>query len=80
MVEPDAVLEVADGILDFGVAAMVGLQCQRFPVSAGDAAVIAVVYEEDQLSTVRIASIQMLSNSGRAMPPGRSSHRRPPPY
>ena len=31
-VEPHAVLEVSDGILDLGVAAMVGLQCQGFPV------------------------------------------------
>ena len=31
MVEPDAVLEVANGVLDLGVAAMVGLQCQGFP-------------------------------------------------
>ena len=27
MVQPHAVLEVSDGILDLGVAAMVGLQC-----------------------------------------------------
>ena len=31
MVEPDAGLEVSDGILDLGVAAMVGLQCQGCP-------------------------------------------------
>ena len=31
MVEADAVLEVSDGILDLGVAAMVGLQFQQFP-------------------------------------------------
>ena len=31
MVEADAVLEVANGILDLGVAAMVGLQFQGFP-------------------------------------------------
>ena len=43
MVEPDAVLEVSDGILDLGVAAMVGLQCQGVPVPVGDEAVIAVV-------------------------------------
>ena len=37
MVEPDAVLEVANGILDLGVAAMVGLQFQwrGRPVLAG---------------------------------------------
>ena len=42
VVEPHAVLEVANGILDLGVAAMVGLQSQGFPVPVGDAAVIAV--------------------------------------
>ena len=31
MVEPDAVLEVADGILDLGVAPMVGLEIQGVP-------------------------------------------------
>ena len=49
MVEADAVLEVSDGILDLGVAAMVGLQFQGFPVPVGDEAVIAVADEEDQL-------------------------------
>ena len=46
MVQPHAVLEVANGILDLGVAAMVGLQCQGFPLPVGDAAVIAVGGEE----------------------------------
>ena len=32
---------------------MVGLQCQRFPVPVGDAAVISVVDEEGQMSTGR---------------------------
>ena len=36
MVEPDAILEVSDGVLDLGVAAMVGLQCQGFPVPDGE--------------------------------------------
>ena len=49
MVEPHAVLQIADGILDLGVAAMVGLQCQGVPVSVGDAIVIAVVGEEGRL-------------------------------
>ena len=31
MVEPDAVLEVSDGVLDLGVAPMVGLQFQVSP-------------------------------------------------
>ena len=46
MVQPDAVLEVSDGVLDLGVAAMVGFQCQGFPVPVGDEAVIAVAGEE----------------------------------
>ena len=31
MVEPDAVLEVSDGVLDLGVVPMVGLQFQGCP-------------------------------------------------
>ena len=50
---PDAVLEVADGVLDLGVAAMVGLQFQGVPVSVGDEAVIAVAGKEGQLGAVR---------------------------
>ena len=53
MVETDAVLEVSDGILDLGVAAMVGLQLEGLPVAVGDEAVIAVVGEEGQLGTGR---------------------------
>ena len=40
IVQPDAVLQVSDGILDLGVAAMVGLQFQGLSVPAGDEAVI----------------------------------------
>ena len=53
MVQPDAVLQVSDGILDLGVAAMVGLQFQGLPVPVGDEAVIAVGGEEGQLGTGR---------------------------
>ena len=53
MVQPHAVLEVSDGILDLGVAAMVGLQLQGCPVPVGDEAVIAVAGEEGQLGTGR---------------------------
>ena len=53
MVQPHAVLEVADGVLDLGVAAVVGLQFQGLPVPVGDAAVIAVAGEEGQLGTGR---------------------------
>ena len=51
MVQSHAVLEVSDGILDLGVAAVVGLQFQGFPVPVGDAAVISVIGEEGQLGT-----------------------------
>ena len=51
MIQPHAVLEVSDGILDLGVAAVVGLKVQGFPVPVGDAAVIAVAGEEGQLGT-----------------------------
>ena len=53
MIEPDAVLEVSDGVLDLGAAAVVGLQFQGFPLPVGDAAVVAVAGHEDQLGTER---------------------------
>ena len=53
VVEAHAVLEVANGVLDPGVAPMVGLQRQGCPVPVGDEAVIAVVDEEGQLGTGR---------------------------
>ena len=53
MVQPHTVLEVSDGILDLGVAAMVGLQFEHLPVPVGDEAVIAVAGEEGQLGTGR---------------------------
>ena len=49
MVQPHAVLEVSDGILDLGVAAMISLQFQGFPVPVGDEGVIAVVDQQGQL-------------------------------
>ena len=51
--KPDAVLEVSDGVLDLGVAPMVGLQFQGCPVPVGDEAVIAVVDEQRQLGAGR---------------------------
>ena len=51
VVQPDAVLEVAYGVLDLGVAAMIGLQFQRLPVPVGDEGVIAVSGEEGELGT-----------------------------
>ena len=53
VVQPDAVLEVADGVLNLGVAAMISLQFQHLPVPVGDEAVIAVAGEEGQLGTGR---------------------------
>ena len=53
MVQPHAVLEVSDGVLDLGMAAMVGLQFQGLPLPVGDEAVIAVAGEEGQLGTGR---------------------------
>ena len=53
MIEAHAVLEVSDGVLDLGVAAMVGLQLQRLSVPVGDETVIAVAGEEGQLGTGR---------------------------
>ena len=49
MVESDAVLEVSDGVLDLGVAPMVGLQFPGVAVSIGDESVIAVGGEQRQL-------------------------------
>ena len=53
MVQPDAVLQVAYGVLGLCVAAMVSLEVQGIPVPVGDEAVIAVVGEEGQLGTGR---------------------------
>ena len=66
MVEPDAVLEVANGILDLGVAPMVGLQCQGCPVPVRDKAVMAVSGEEGQLGTGRGLHPPDMSRTGAA--------------
>ena len=42
VVQTDAVLEVSNGVLDLGVAAVVGLQFQGLSVPVGDEAVTAV--------------------------------------
>ena len=42
VVETHPVLEIADGVLDLGVAAMVGLEVQGVAVSIGDEGVVAV--------------------------------------
>ena len=53
MVEAHAILEVADGVLHLGVAAMVGLQVQGVALPVGDESVIAVGGEEGQLGAGR---------------------------
>ena len=53
MVEPHAVLQVADGILDLGVAAMVGLEVQRVTLAVGDEGVIAVAGKQGKLGAGR---------------------------
>ena len=53
MIQPHAVLQVSNGVLDLGMAAVVGLQLQGFPVPVGDEGVIAVDGEEGQLGTGR---------------------------
>ena len=53
VVQPDAVLEVAYGVLDLGVAAMISLQFEHLPIPVGNEAVIVVDGEEGQLGTGR---------------------------
>ena len=65
VVQPHAVLEVSNGVLDLGVAAMIGLQLQGLSVPVGDEAVIAVGGEEGELGTGR-----------RLHPPDNEPHRR----
>ena len=54
MVEPDAVLEVTDRVLDLGVTAigvtaMAGLELHQLPRAVGDEGVVAIVHEEREL-------------------------------
>ena len=65
VVQPHAVLEVSNGVLDLGVTAMISLQFEHLPVPVGDEAVIAVGGEEGQLGTGR-----------RLHPPDDEPHRR----
>ena len=66
MIQPHAILEVSDGVLDLGVAAMVGFQFQGLPVPVGDAAVIAVGGKEGQLGTGRGCTRRTMSRTGAA--------------
>ena len=56
VVQPDAVLEVAYGVLDLGVAAMIGLQFQRLPIAVGDEGVIAVIWRRGRAGNRASAS------------------------
>ena len=53
MVKTHAVLEVSDGVLDLGVAAVIGLESHVVPVSVGDVAVIALGGAEGPQGAVR---------------------------
>ena len=67
MVETHAVLEVADGILDLGVAPMVCLQFQGVAIPVGDEGVIAVGGEQGQLRAGRGLHPRMMSRTGAAL-------------
>ena len=62
MVQPDAVLEVSDGILDLGVAAMVSLQFEQLPVPVGDEAELIEARDERRLLNLqrRLARVKLL--------------------
>ena len=64
--KPDAVFEVAYGVLDLGVSAMIGHKFQRLANAVGDEGVIAVSGEEGELGTGR-----------RLHPPDNAPARRP---
>jgi len=49
VVEPDAVLQVTDGVLHLGVTAVVGLQHQGVALPVGDEPVVGPVDEQGQL-------------------------------
>ena len=51
MIEANAVPEVPDGVLDLGVAAVVGLQLQGVSLPVGDEGVITVFGREGQLGS-----------------------------
>ena len=49
MVELDVVSQVADGVLDIGVAAMTSVQIQGVPFLVGDESAISVTGKQRQL-------------------------------
>ena len=66
MVETHAVLEVANGILDLGVAAMVCLEIQGVAIPVGDEGVIAVGGQQGQLRARRGLTRRTMSRTGAA--------------
>jgi hypothetical protein len=60
VVQADPVLEVADRVLDLGVATMVGLELEGLAVAVGDERVIVVQGEQRELAA-----------PGSALPDGR---------
>ena len=63
VVQPDAVLEVAYRILDFGVAAMASLQFQHLPFAVGDEKVALGIEVEDRpfaKSTLQVCRAQLI--------------------
>ena len=66
VVQPHAVLEVSNGVLDLGVTAMISLQFEGLPVPVGDEAVIAVFGEEGELGTGVGFTRRTMSRTGAA--------------
>ena len=50
MVQGHAVLQVPDGVLDLGVATMVGLELEGVPVTVGDEGVVVIQREQRELA------------------------------
>ena len=69
MVESHTVLEVANGVLDLGVAVMVGLENHDVAASVGDAAVISVGGGKGQMGAVRGSPLITFATWGRKIGP-----------
>ena len=80
MIQPHAVLQVSNGVLDLGMAAVVGLQLQGFPVPVGDEGVIAVDGEEGQLEPGVGLTRRTMSRTGAASGSVRKGCRWSPPH
>ena len=66
MIQPHAVLQVSNGVLDLGVAAVIGLQLQGFPVPVGDEAVSCSRAKRASLGTGRGLTRRTMSRTGAA--------------